>query len=228
LAPENKDVVDIGCGGGIYSLGFISLGARTVTGVDSSAQYLEEARLASLTETKLTFALGSAIASGLPDACADIVFQRAVIHHLSERDQLAGAVELRRLLRPDGYCVVQDRTLEDVESADPTFWIRATLFEEFPQLLEFEGARRPTAQTYANVLRESGFIDIRVITYSETRKYYLSFRELEMEIMARKGKSILFELSDSELRRYCDRLKSKAMNSSLRDVDPWTIWLAAK
>ena len=53
LAPEHKDVVDIGCGGGIYSLGFISLGARTVTGVDSSAQYLEEARLASLAETRL-------------------------------------------------------------------------------------------------------------------------------------------------------------------------------
>ena len=102
LAPENKDVVDIGCGGGIYSLGFISLGARTVKGVDSSAQYLEEARLASLTETKLSFALGSAIASGLPDACADIVFQRAVIHHLSERDQLAGETMSRSLARPPG------------------------------------------------------------------------------------------------------------------------------
>ena len=75
LAPENKDVVDIGCGGGICSLGFISLGAKTATGVVSSAQYLEEARLASLAETRLSFALGSAIATGLPDACADIVFQ---------------------------------------------------------------------------------------------------------------------------------------------------------
>jgi len=196
--------------------------------VDSSAQYLEEARLASLTETKLSFVLGTAIASGLPDACADIVFQRAVIHHLSERDQLAGAAELWRLLRQDGYCAVQDRTLEDVESADPTFWIRATLFEEFPRLLEFERARRPTAQAYANALKESGFVDVRVLTYSETRKYYSSFRELEMEIMARKGKSILFELSDSELRRYCDRLRSKATNTSLREVDQWTIWLATK
>ena len=89
LAPANKDVVDIGCGGGIYSRGFISLGARTVTGVDSSAQYLEEARLASPSEAKLSFALGSATASGLPDACANIVFQRAVIHHLTERDQWA-------------------------------------------------------------------------------------------------------------------------------------------
>ena len=151
-----------------------------------------------------------------------------MIHHLSERDQLAGAAEIWRLLRPDGYRAVQDRTLEDVESADPTFWIRATLFEEFPQLLEFERARRPTVHGYANALKESGFIEIRVLTYSETRKYYSSFRELEMEIMARRGKSILFELSDSELIRYCDRLKSKAMNSSLREVDPWTIWLATK
>ena len=228
LAPANKDVVDIGCGGGIYSRGFISLGARTVTGVDSSAQYLEEARLASPSEAKLSFVLGSATESGLPDACANIVFQRAVIHHLTERDQWAGAAELWRLLRPNGVCAVQDRTLEDVESADLVFWIRATLFEEFPQLLEFERARRPTAHGYADALKESGFADIRILTHVETRKCYSSFRELETEIAARKGKSILFELSDSELRRYCERLESKALNNSLREVDQWTTWLATK
>ena len=100
LSPANKDVVDIGCGGGIYSRGFVSLGARTVTGVDSSVHYLEEARLASHSDVKLSFTLGSVTESGLPDACADIVFQRAVIHHLTERDQSAGATELCRLLRP--------------------------------------------------------------------------------------------------------------------------------
>jgi len=77
-------------------------------------------------------------------------------------------------------------------------------------------------------LRESGFTDIRILAHSETRRCYSSFRELETEIVARKGKSILFELSDSELARYCERLESKSQRNPLREVDQWTVWLATR
>src|SRR5690349_9008031 len=44
LQPARKDVVDIGCGGGIYSFGFAALGARSVIGVDKTDQYIAEAK----------------------------------------------------------------------------------------------------------------------------------------------------------------------------------------
>lgn len=118
--------------------------------------------------------------------------------------------------------------MEDVASEVPEFWIRSTLFEEFPRLLEFERGRRPTAQGCACTLREGGFKNVRMLTYVETRQCYPSFGELAADILARKGKSIRFELSDSELERYCDRLELKAPGESIREVDQWTVWLAAK
>jgi len=44
LDTRGKVIVDIGCGGGIYSNGFLRCGAKMVYGIDSSAQYVNEAK----------------------------------------------------------------------------------------------------------------------------------------------------------------------------------------
>ena len=44
IAPVGKDVIDLGCGGGIYVRGFLACGAHGVIGVDSSKPYIEEAQ----------------------------------------------------------------------------------------------------------------------------------------------------------------------------------------
>ena len=49
---------------------------------------------------QITFRQGDAAATGQPDRCADIVFERALIHHLSDR--LAAFREAHRLLAPGG------------------------------------------------------------------------------------------------------------------------------
>jgi ubiquinone/menaquinone biosynthesis C-methylase UbiE len=231
LAPAGKDVVDVGCGGGIYSLGFSALNARSVTGIDSSAQYLEEARDAAAHRSagdrpNVTFHKGTASATGLPGACADLVFERALIHHLTEQQQRENARETLRILRKTGRLAVQDRTFEDVLAADDEFWVRGTLFEVFPRLLQMERARRPDADRYANLLREAGFEQVGVEPYSEVRRRYASFAELRADVLARKGRSVLFELTDSELRLYCDRLEEKARTRPLVERDAWTVWLA--
>ncbi len=225
LSPRQKDVVDVGCGGGIYSRGFAALGANSVTGVDMSEQYVNEAREASHSFPNVRFVTGSATKTGLTDGCADIVFHRAVIHHLSEEARVRGAGENLRMLRPGGVCVVQDRTTEDIESSHPDYWIHATLFEQFPRLLDIERARRPTTDSYAAVMRTSGFRKVEVLRYAETRNVYPSFNDLEAEIMARKGKSILFELSNEELHTYCTALAVKKTSPPIVEVDPWTVWL---
>jgi SAM-dependent methyltransferase len=99
LSPAGKDVVDIGCGAGIYAGGFARLGARTVTGVDVTQQYILEAGAQYAGAANMSFVFGSASATGLDSACADLVFQRAVIHHLDDAEQLASARENIRILR---------------------------------------------------------------------------------------------------------------------------------
>jgi ubiquinone/menaquinone biosynthesis C-methylase UbiE len=227
LAPTGKRVVDLGCGGGIYSRGFAELNAHMVIGIDSAVQYVEEANEESQALSNVRFAVGTASHTGLADRSADIVFHRAVIHHLDGREQVAGAIEMRRVLDAGGLCVVQDRTVEDVESTHPDHWIRATLFEAFPRLLETERGRRPSTPGYAKVMRESGFEKVEVLKYSETRKHYASFSQLESEILARKGKSILFELTDEELRIYCAALAAKVEDAPIVEADSWTIWLGS-
>ena len=46
IAPVGKDVIDLGCGGGIYVGQFLACGAHGVIGVDSSKPYIEEAQQA--------------------------------------------------------------------------------------------------------------------------------------------------------------------------------------
>ena len=77
------------------------------------------------------------------------------------------------------------------------------------------------------MLQAAGFGSVRVVQYSERRRRYASLDELEAEIMARKGKSILFELSDAELGKYCARLRQRSEDRLLEEIDPWTIWITA-
>jgi len=225
LNPKRKDVVDIGCGGGIYSFGFASLGAKSVIGIDSSPQYIDEASNCDKDVGVIRFQIGNASNTGLPSHCSDLVFERALIHHLSHHEQEQNLVEVKRVLRPQGLAVIQDRTLEDVQSEKPAHWIRSTLFEIYPRLIEFERKRRPEKSAYSGLMKKAGFQNIREMTYEEIRKTYFSFDQLEKEIMSRKGKSILFELTNEELQIYCDRLKAKSAKHSLIESDSWTVWL---
>ena len=70
--PMAKRVVDIGCGGGIYSAQWAALGAALVTGVDFSEAMLSAAREANASVATLAFAKGDVLAlvqaAGLIDA----------------------------------------------------------------------------------------------------------------------------------------------------------------
>ena len=132
-----------------------------------------------------------------------------------------------RVLAPGGVALIQDRTFADVQDKAPAFWIRTTLFELFPWLLQFEADRRPDRDGYTAVLRACGF---RVVTsaFPETRRVYHSFETLESDILGRRGKSILFELDDNELRQYCAALRERFTRLPLIECDPWTVWRATR
>ena len=132
----------------------------------------------------------SCLDTGLDSQCADVVFERAVIHHLTHGELIANAVEIHRLLKADGVAYIQDRTQEDVLAADPQYWIRRELLEMYPSLLKFEAKRRPKTEDYCAILKDCGFSNVDVLTFAETRKIYDSVDALAQELRQRKGKSI--------------------------------------
>src|SRR3954462_11745384 len=105
--PIGARVVHVGGGGGTYPRAWSEMGAATVTGVDFSAPILEAARSASGVLPGVTFRQGDAAATGLEGGRADIVFARALVHHVA--DVAAVAAEAARLLRPGGAHLIEER-----------------------------------------------------------------------------------------------------------------------
>ncbi|MBA2507502.1 MAG: methyltransferase domain-containing protein [Nocardioidaceae bacterium] len=98
-----KDLLDAGCGSGLYAAELARRGAR-VTGFDQSAQLvaLAQQRLgasATIHHADLDHEL-----SWLPDASQDLALLALVIHHVQNRG--LALCELHRVLRPDGRVII--------------------------------------------------------------------------------------------------------------------------
>lgn len=227
IDPHGKSVADVGCGGGIYSRAWSDLGAASVIGVDFSARMVADATAASGNHPAVSFTQGDATNTGLPDASVDIVFERALVHHLP--DLHAAFAESHRILKPGGMLIVQDRTIEDVLRPASPEHFRGYLFEAFPRLLDVERERRPANSVVIDAMRMAGFMRITTHPLAETRRVYESVEELDADLRSRTGRSILHELDDDELealvRFVCERVDP---SFPLRELDHWTIWTAAK
>lgn len=174
----------------------------------------------------MTFRSGEATATGLPDASADVVFERALIHHVPDLD--AVAVEAARLLRPGGVLLIQDRTPGDVAQPGSVVHPRGFLFEVFPRLLEVENGRRRTGPAVTETLHSAGFDEVTTTELWEIRRRYADREEYLAGIAQRTGRSILHELDDAELGRLADELRERLPAGPLVERDRWTVWCAAR
>jgi ubiquinone/menaquinone biosynthesis C-methylase UbiE len=225
--PAAKRVADIGCGGGIYSAAWADLGAAEVKGVDFSAEMVRTASEKNLGWTNIAFRQGDALATGLPSGSADIVFERALIHHLKDYD--ACFQEAARILAGGGRVIVQDRTPEDVSLPGSPEHIRGYFFECFPRLLETERGRRPTTQAVEGALGRAGFGTLQAVTVWETRKHYDDFRGLAADLSGRVGRSILHALTDAELNELVGFIGQRLpVGAPVVERDRWTIWSGTK
>jgi ubiquinone/menaquinone biosynthesis C-methylase UbiE len=227
IDPRGLRVADVGCGGGIYSTAWLELGARSVTGLDSSAQMIEDAVARAEDHPDLRFAVADAAATGLPRGAVDLVFQRALVHHLA--DLRPAFDEARRVLAPGGVLMVQDRTMADVLQPGSPQHARGYFFERFPRLLDVEAGRRPDPVRIKAALTSAGFADVRTASLVERRRAYGGFDELARDLRARTGRSILHELTDPELDDLIDFIGSRVgARERIEEIDHWTVWIATQ
>jgi SAM-dependent methyltransferase len=224
--PAGAHVVDVGCGGGTYLPAWHDLGAAAVTGVDSSAPILEAARESHGHLSGVSFQLGDAADTGLDATSADIVFERALIHHVP--DLHAVAVEAARILRPGGILLIQDRTPEDVAQPGSIDHPRGWLFDLYPRLLDVENGRRPDPNQVEAALTAAGFGDVTTTTLWEVRRRYADREDYVAEIAARTGRSILHELDDDELTELVAELRRRIPDGPMVEQDRWTFWRAVR
>jgi ubiquinone/menaquinone biosynthesis C-methylase UbiE len=224
--PVGARVVDVGCGGGTYTRAWHELGAATVTGVDFSAPILDSAREEHGDLPGVRFHAGTATDTGLEAQTADVVWQRALVHHVP--DLAAVAAEAWRVLRPGGVYLIQDRTMTDVSQPGAVTHPRGWFFETFPRLLDVERGRRPDVEKLSRLLSGHGFVDVSSRQLWETRRRYPDREIYLAEIRARTGRSILHELTDAELERLVARLRQLLPHGPVEERDRWTLWLARR
>ncbi|CAJ1002958.1 MULTISPECIES: class I SAM-dependent methyltransferase [Brevibacillus] len=227
LDPVGRRVADIGCGGGIYTKAWAEMGASAVVGVDFSQVMLEAAKETCRDCPNVTLVRGDALRTGMPGESTDVVFARALIHHLDELDGFFA--EAARLLVPGGLAIVQDRTMEDVSLPGSPTHLRGYFFSRFPRLLELEKERRPADSDVQDAMRTAGFQAIHRDVLWETRRVYSGWEELEQDLLKRNGRSILHALSDEELRALVAAMKQEiASDGIIVERDRWTIWIGTK
>jgi ubiquinone/menaquinone biosynthesis C-methylase UbiE len=225
--PRGLRVADIGCGGGIYSRAWADLGAEQVVGVDSSMVMVDAARERSASMSNVSYIVGDAANTGLNDTSVDLVFERALIHHV--KDLVPVMTEAYRILVPSGRVIIQDRTPADIELPGSEEHIRGYFFERFPKLLATEQMRRWPGEEVRRAMETVGFHNVTEHRIWETRQVYRDMSELAEDLRSRTGRSILHELSDEELHDLIRHIERKV--SHVREIverDRWTVWIGER
>ncbi|MEK4932093.1 MULTISPECIES: class I SAM-dependent methyltransferase [Bacillus] len=224
---QNKQVIDIGCGGGIYTKELALMGAKNVVGLDFSKEILQAAKENCNAFPNISFIHGDAHNIPYPNESFDLVISRAVIHHL--QDVPTFIREASRILKQDGTLILQDRTIEDCTIPGSPEHIRGYFFSVFPKLIEIESKRRPKTTTIQQELQKYSLQVFPIQAHWEVRKTHDSVEALLQDLSPRTGRSILYELTDNELSQLLHHIQTALQNvSPIIERDHWTIWSAKK
>lgn len=147
VEPGNH-VVDIGCGPGKAVRTAIARGA-SATGIDPAPVMLRTARAATR-GPGAAWLEGTAEAIPLSDACADVIWSIATVHHWNHVE--VGLAECRRVLLPGGRLLAMERRREAGSTGHAS-----------------HGWTDAQADRFAQMCTEAGFVD-PVVSQHQTRR----------------------------------------------------------
>jgi ubiquinone/menaquinone biosynthesis C-methylase UbiE len=203
-----------------------SLQPKHIIAIDFSRVSLTGAQETCRGLTGIEFLRTNATAIALRANIADLVVERAVIHHMSSLDE--NFAEILRVLKPGGSVWVQDRTHSDLLRRPSVHHLRGYYLQYFPQLKELELRRRYDLDVVLTCLTDAGFRRVRAVKLVETRKVFQNAVELREEIVSRRGRSVLHALSDAELEYLATRTVEHIRRWPVVERDRWTVWTGVK
>jgi len=128
IIPKAENLLDVGCGGGNYSLMMLSkIPNLTCTLVDLSKPMLDKAfeRVSQKTNKKVDIVQGDIREVKLVENHFDIILAGAVLHHLrDDNDWKITFEKLFKLLKPGGCLMISDLITQDTELLNDFFWER--------------------------------------------------------------------------------------------------------
>ena len=128
IVPNAKNLLDIGCGAGNYTLMMLSkLANLNCTLVDLSKPMLKKAfeRVSELTSNTVSIIQGDIREVELRESHYDIILAGAVLHHLrDDEDWETMFTKLFKLLKPGGCLMISDLITQDTKALSDYTWQR--------------------------------------------------------------------------------------------------------
>lgn len=128
ITPNAKNLLDIGCGGGNYTLMMLTkIPNLNCTLVDLSKSMLDKAfeRVSQQTNNTVEVLQGDIRKVELKDNHYDIILAGAVLHHLRDnKDWTTTFKKLFKLLKPGGCLMISDLITQDTKLLNDYTWER--------------------------------------------------------------------------------------------------------
>lgn len=176
IVPNAKNVLDIGCGAGNYTLMMLSkIPNLNATLVDLSQPMLDKAleRVSKETSGKVEILQGDIREVALPEEQFDIILAGAVLHHLrDDQDWETTFSKLFRLLKPGGCLMISDLITQDTALLNEYTWERYGDYlegiggaEYRQKVLDYvEKEDSPRSMNYQlDLMKEVGFSKVEIL-----------------------------------------------------------------
>lgn len=175
IVPDATHLLDIGCGGGNYTLMMLSkIPNLTCSLVDLSAPMLDKAfeRVSQATNSTVERVQGDIREVELKKNSFNIILAGAVLHHLREdQDWETTFMKLYQLLKPGGCLMISDLITQDTELLNEYTW------ERYGDYLEGLGGKEYRQKVFDYVAKEDS---PRSMNYQLDLMKKVGFRRVEI------------------------------------------------